>query len=121
MKANEFRIGNWVKRDTQPEGFQIDAQSFFTCEKHPDWYEPIPLTEEWLLKFGFVKGDNISCNDYFYRKVIDRNELTINPDNGICIWGETIRDNEVSTVLIKYVHQLQNLYFALTGNELEIK
>lgn len=68
--------------------------------------QPIPLTEEWLLKFGFelknwgikvwyLKGFEI--DQHFYLKGID--------------WG----------VRFKYVHQLQNLYFALTGKELTLK
>lgn len=47
MKASELRIGNWVKRDTQPEGFVIDSRSFMLCEQHLDTYHPIPITEEW--------------------------------------------------------------------------
>ncbi len=66
--------------------------------------EPIPLTEEWLVKFGFEgwdKGDytmNLS-NANFYK---------------LPIWQPLAKN-------IKHVHQLQNLYFALTGEELTIK
>jgi hypothetical protein len=68
-------------------------------------FSPIPLTEEWLLNLGFVKG----LSGAFYI--------------GDCIFHISgylsdkfddymIKDN------IKYVHQLQNIFFALTGEEL---
>ena len=71
--------------------------------------EPIPLTEEWLLKFGFEKNKN---SDLYFR--LNNYEYFI--ENGIIDNGYS-RMNEIS---VKYVHQLQNLYFALTGKELEI-
>ncbi len=50
MKASDVRIGNWVHafRTT----WQIDCTDF-RSEDLISTYEPIPLTEEWLLKFGF--------------------------------------------------------------------
>tara|TARA_R110000803_G_scaffold102638_12_gene170772 strand:- start:5418 stop:5762 length:345 start_codon:yes stop_codon:yes gene_type:complete len=112
MKANELRLGNWVKREYQPEGFQIDHNSFMRIEAGNVEYEPIPLTEQWLKDFGFIKinptrwmlsprkGDTtILCklNEWFYMEF----------NEGVYIGGA-----------LKYVHQLQNLYFALTGKEL---
>ena len=75
----------------------------------------IPLTEEWLLKFGFnfVKSthDEAECYDYFY------NLLYLNMANhSISINGKC-----VLSFIPDYIHQLQNLYFALTGEELTIK
>lgn len=74
---------------------------------------PIPLTEEWLVKFGAVKTfENwqftISVGAitlHFRRSTQWYSEL-----GGIYLGSK-----------IQYVHQLQNLYFALTGNELELK
>lgn len=114
MKASELRYGNWVKRDTQPDGFQIDYNSFGTCMIHPSWYEPIPLTKAWFSKFGFEH--RVTNNDDYFAK------------GGQCFCFETyfyLYIPEKKTVLgtrnpIKYVHQLQNIYFALTGEELSI-
>jgi hypothetical protein len=74
-------------------------------------YEPIPLTEELLLKVGF-KTD--SFNNYFKQNLaIDFETLYIsvfeNED-----WVEI-------TITCEYLHQLQNLYYALTKEELTIK
>lgn len=71
-------------------------------------FKPIPLTEEWLLKFGFEEK-------YGYIK----NGVHLNTDYSLFIEDE-IGFNEW-TADCEYVHQLQNLYFALTGEELIIK
>lgn len=116
MKANELRIGNWIKGDTGIE-FIISGVGIKNLEEIPDaGWEPIPLTEEWLLKFGFKKNDNI-----FYHPNYPDYELE-NHSRYDGIWGMGI-EGYLDVRLGKlpetiYVHQLQNLYFALTGEEL---
>ena len=79
--------------------------------------EPIPLTEEWLVKFGFEndkKGLILEFKNYSYSYLWFNNnsgQLRLVSEGGKFL----THDN------LKYVHQLQNLYFALTGKELEIK
>ena len=87
--------------------------------------EPILLTEEWLLKFGFKKRGrddmprtiSYNLNDLF----------SIFPSNNFCdfagygfIWYKPDRDKSIESARFKfkYVHQLQNLYFTLTEEEL---
>lgn len=77
---------------------------------------PIPITEEWLLKMGFIE-DSVQYEDqedfYFFKKdvfYIDGNSLQPY-DAGF----------PIANYKIEHVHQLQNLYFALTGEELEFK
>jgi hypothetical protein len=83
-------------------------------------YEPLRLTEEWLLKFEFYKVKN-SSSRYSYR---DGNWLFnnfwIDKNFEPCVenYGDDCMD--VIGVKLDYVHQLQNLYFALTGEELNI-
>ena len=128
MKATELRIGNWVNYhddDLLFEVTRIDDLGIGVKNIDPEtaqetWIEyecfsPIPLTEEWLLKFGFERTDLIdNSNDdwtwLFYQKdsiYIDGSDLTIETATGIVI-------------KVEYVHQLQNLYFALTGEELTL-
>jgi hypothetical protein len=76
----------------------------------------IPLTKEWLLNLGFNKDVDGSFmkNDIsiFLDKRFKTNLfLQENQDNFKWFSYEC---------KIKYVHQLQNLYFALTGDELTI-
>ena len=104
MKASELRIGNWFKEDILEQTYaQITAEQILDFYDYPldDFYKPIPLTEEWLIKFGFEKAYE-TC--YQYKDFI-LNDKFIMMDIDI-------------TVQLKYVNQLQNLYFALTGEEL---
>lgn len=75
--------------------------------------KPIPLTEEWIVKFGFKK--------------IDHHRFKIQPSQYDWFYTYSIHDNAFrfyveDTILclntIFYVHQLQNLYFALNGEDL---
>jgi hypothetical protein len=78
-----------------------------------DEFEPIPLTEEWLLKFGFKKDLD---NDLFLN--INSNSFLVWQNNNIELLDY---ENNKCICFCKYVHTLQNLYFALTGEELIIK
>ena len=104
MKASELRIGNWFKEDILEQTYaQITAEDILCldCDPLDDFYKPIPLTEEWLIKFGFKKAYE-TC--YQYKDFI-LNDKFIMMDIDI-------------TIQLKHVNQLQNLYFALTGEEL---
>ena len=104
MKASELRIGNWVKDENgfyQIKGEHLDEDNFPTIQT---W--EIQLTEEWLLKFGFEQ----TSLHYFKKSGII---IQIEDDGFECFLGNII-------VKIIHVHQLQNLYFALIGEELTI-
>lgn len=121
MKANELRIGN----DINIGGSTIDTYQTFKPTKvtinilkaiieenidRPDailsMFQPIPLTEEWLVKLGFKfnSDSNVYSIDNFFIYTEAYNKIIITYD---CLMRS-----------IGYVHQLQNLYFALTGEEL---
>lgn len=116
MKANELRIGNYFIYDNRVNevlSIYINFGKYritFKNENKSKLVEncnPIPLTEEWLLRFGFEKViDGYEFNNYH----IDIEK--IRP-----YFGYSWQDYRTP---IDYVHQLQNLYFALTGEELNI-
>lgn len=136
MKANELRIGNIIKigygypeKYTEHKIIAISPNDYGIAYDDDGDIEyiilesckPIPLTEEWLLKFGFEKLNNGWYSFYSlfgdgmfyqfnYNVEITKATIETSPTN------ETQLNNN-----IKYVHQLQNLYFALTNKELEIK
>jgi hypothetical protein len=125
MKANELRIGNWVLVPYPApilipcHARQIDGAEYYGTQlvfgtdptKHPLTWNlkhcaGIPLDEEWLLKFGFERKNRwFGKGDFSYE------------DNKIYL-GFGCHCEGPEETDIKYVHQLQNLYFTLTGEEL---
>jgi hypothetical protein len=114
MKANELRIGNWVRQRESDTYIQIEQ--YLLCNEELCHYQPIRLTEDWMFKFGFYETTKEHYVSGLY---------TLNKPDGFYINKETMCycdiDYEGTTndrIKIQYVHQLQNLYFALTGEEL---
>jgi hypothetical protein len=125
MKATELRIGNYLDYDM--ENVKINSvgrvylnhkgKNYITHKIRLREYEPIPLTEEWLLKFGFTYGRD----DLVYHKEgfnITDNTI-IEGDYYLACYDAQFDDWDAMGHAFQYVHQLQNLYFALTGEELE--
>ena len=131
MKAQELRVGNYYNHNTQGDDAVdvISGQDILDLQDDPldDFFQPIPLTEEWLLKFGFES----------YAKHVNYIELSIKhiePSKHIMVrvglqrnYFTVFNHSECDSIdiqfitSIQHVHQLQNLYFALTGEELTIK
>lgn len=83
--------------------------------------EPIPLTDKWLIKFGFLNGGYDLLFWYLKDFELAGNDfLNEGEDEPEYAFNYYI-DNTHKQILIKYVHQLQNLFFVLSGEELEIK
>ena len=119
MKAQELRIGNYVKLFLNHEDYdviQIKIDDLYYINQKNGIYEPIPLTEEWLEKFGYEWS---IFHQAWHRLgfVFDLSERGV---MGYYM-HMTKRNNEIVCPEIIYVHQLQNLYFALTGEELILK
>jgi len=78
------------------------------------WYAPAPLTEDWVRRGGFKDGGQSSK---IYRIFKISKSAHEGYDLHVGTAFNTITKEETG-VNLKYVHQLQNLYFALTNNEL---
>ena len=114
MKATELRVGNWVLN--QEKEYQFGAKEFsdyvgFVRKK----YRPIPLTEEWLSNLGLHRkytrwGKTL---EYYRHSWFIGVEKTGNVFIGVIGTTELVR--------LDYVHQLQNWWYANTGEELELK
>jgi len=142
MEAKELRIGNWVVQ-TEHNGshnpyestIQFDESNWYRigeCIEFLEDFKPIPLTEEWLLRFGFDfnEGDNGTWDNWrltYSLKITEKHFIEISKANGNFGISETINENNNQRNLVafnielKYVHQLQNLIYALTGKELTQK
>lgn len=132
MKAQDLRIRNYVKWNG-PVYKEIARISFITNEEVGFWcgdtaviqeIEPIPLTEEWLVKFGLTTittSDNGDSN-YWSKD----NDLSVDVEPNVTghsvetLFYYRLHEKQRRKHLM-YVHQLQNLYFCLCGEELTIK
>jgi hypothetical protein len=137
IDARELRLGNLLDYQGQPlpvlaidnerEFFYTERNELLKCSitigQYDDngfmwttngrWlkhFKPIPLTEDWLVRLGFRYYKE--TNGYAYR--IHFRIQFVKSENGFMAYIDNTEWHE-----LKYVHQLQNLYFALTGEELE--
>ena len=121
MEAEELRLNNWVNHCNKE--VQITIHDLFDIAVfEDDVFTPIPLTEEWLLKFGFNKeykkgyiGIDVFNSDFVLTEPLKMGEWQTNYTFQFET-GSVPKFKE-----IEHVHQLQNLYFALTGEELILK
>lgn len=141
LEAKDLRIGNLISTPTNKA--HIIKEIFIRGEDSDGDYlidnwnistiEPIPLTEEWLIKLGFEKTESIIMdsytlllpmigskvlsvnieqgNQYMYIKDFETDDTKCEPRDLVCLRNSDSHGRF-------YVHQLQNLYFALTGEEL---
>lgn len=121
IKANELRIGNLVEHDEfgicRVEMINRDstllAHGLFDTLVPNDLFIAIPLTPEILEKAGFeyVGQTTLSIDDVpVYFKFIKGE-----------VGCYAFYLNKQVAVPCKHLHQLQNLYFALTNEELNIQ
>jgi len=79
-------------------------------------FEPIPMTVEWLERCEFVKDGAVENGHY------RRNGVYLFEDDELPgLFHDILAKFNGKRTEIKYLHQLQNLYHALTGEELKIK
>jgi hypothetical protein len=116
MEARELRIGNYFSTGQNDNIAKVTPNIIEAlCEsENRSWINPIPLTEEWLLKFGFQE----ICEKGSFEINRESFSLTYSEGKMWFCFGQFAEQS--NTVPCKHVHQLQNLYFALTGEELEI-
>lgn len=131
VKPNELRLGNYIniivgdqRNFTTLVVSSIGSNIFAQTPNGKNIsglyndFAGIPLNEEWLLKFGWIWNEE--CASYEkYPNGDARMNLYFSKVNG----SYTMANDVIKALIasrIFYVHQLQNLYFALTGEELTI-
>ena len=118
IKIQEVRIGNIVLWN----GDQVAWEVFMYDCPNPNIdgdYDicGIPITPEWLEKIGFEKDE--THNIYVLWQPESGPEMGFTCEYRYVYLSRN--DCHENLEHIKHIHQLQNLYFALTGEELEIK
>jgi|SRR5690348_6430945 len=138
IKATELRIGSWVRHKRSDDDFYRDyliagidlsnngfiiailenGSDFYRMAGHDDGdLQPIPLTPEILERCGFDGEANLDFKGDLSGQTLHIHSLGI-----AYLYGQdSCTAGQAFTFNCKYLHQLQNLYFALTGEELEIK
>lgn len=149
IDSKELRIGNWVANNfgnhIEVGGVYIAGIDPFATstpsvlgEKdirlEPNYYydeiKPIPITEELLIKAGFTNYE--WCEDCAFIKFQGQHMFIRFYDNKWHCTKTRVTKDEIGHAthghkdivkkgLLKHLHQLQNLFFALTGKELNIE
>lgn len=130
VQANELRIGNFI---SSPRGeleiveIGVKNNDYYATFNgiHEGYYlevcEPIPLTQELLLKCG-AKLREVNCGWEYYD--IDGFVISVNVKDKRVFFSAFDRDGEKYVndfdLELETIHQLQNLYFALSNKELEV-
>jgi hypothetical protein len=132
MEAKHLRIGNKVLYRGEIKTISAINYTHVCFEEDEDRYfnligvEPVPITEDWLRKFDFYNGskeaaeygieNTNACEPYSKGSVYVYNPSYTGEEEFYFDWF-----GDGKTTIIKSVHQLQNLYWSLVGEELTIK
>lgn len=122
INVNELRIGNLVFIDyTESYYARVLELPDLRVEKSKNdkplvsnsIVYPIPLAPEWLERCGYLKD---SIDGKYYKQGSGLPPIYFIYNGYYYMDGLPLNGNK-----IKHLHQLQNLYFALTGEELNVK
>lgn len=137
LEPKDLRIGNYIYADYDGEGDKRIVEVFAIFEsgeinamdldnpngdidEHSwEYLEEIPLTEEWLLKFGLLDGNNFNT-DGVYIQYMTKSDYETDCESFYNGYYLTVSESKLISNRIEYVHQLQNLYFALKGKQLTL-
>jgi hypothetical protein len=121
MKLSELRLGNWIMfSDSKYKGQFLQVElTFFQCyditeEENELPFEGVLITPEILGKAGFAYHSSKNGHIYY-------THLGFTLLNSYGKWNFSYEQSKTYGKSIAYLHQLQNLYFALTGEELNIQ
>ncbi len=121
MRANEFRLGNYIQTDKGDVAviIRVEQDGIMVAPIDEEDYDyhilPIPLDEEWLFNFGFKhKYDSVYSIPYGEQEI----QIKLQGDRA----GVILKSDELALGIygLDYVHKLQNLYYCLTDKELVI-
>lgn len=133
MKANELRIGNWVSHENENDKFyfrveEITEKGINVTHNGGRWFlgynkiEPITVTREILFKSGFFIQDTKFWESWMktFRHSYPVTVLFVK--KGKTEHWSYVPDIQINmSVDFNYLHQLQNIVFTVTGQELDIK
>lgn len=118
----DLRIGNWITVSDVIYRLTGVSEAKVTLKGHKGGFKqedlhPIPITPEILEKAGFKRRgqsslyDKIPDEGFTYHIYWHRIIIFHGPDNTLCHWLNT---------RIVFLHQIQNIYYCLTGREIQV-
>jgi len=115
IDPKELRIGNWIWSEVSEMELKVEANYFemleFDLKQKNSFYSPIPLTPEWLERLGFEYDERMIW--WVNKKAGLFNAIRTTDNKDFIVAGSYGHSKP-----IRSVHELQNLFFALTGEEL---
>ena len=131
ITARDLRIGNLIfDHECEPHYFEVEQISKYVGSELWIAYrkgsiktktaEGIPLTEDWLLKFGCIEQKISSFKSNFWNKDLDFSVDVNYYENGKSKVFQYLVNNQQRKKQILYVHKLQNLHFELKDTELTL-
>jgi hypothetical protein len=130
LKVEELRIGNYIAVDgfdpqmvalmTMYDGvyhiYHYNGVSSFHNSSPINKCAPIPISEEWLIKLGFIKTPQWKDNLTWSLEGFQYFSIDCDSMDDVCLEGY-----KHSFRSIRYIHELQNMVYAILGRELELK
>ncbi len=127
MKAQDLRLGNFVIAKNKiikiiefRESFVLGENDNSIIGDLPSQMKPIELTEKLLYNIGFCFGGvseygkhyiKPNGNNTLWCKIYENGDMSLTCNNNA---------NLIQLHKVKFLHQLQNAYYLLTNQELEI-
>lgn len=121
MNPKDFRIGNYVEYDYPEDGWWWHPLASDDMEDihDDDIFRPLPITEEQLILLGFKRNPDFNWHrDYMWNEFIHPSGWStsiLNDEEGYVFENGSFETQKA----LKYVHQLQNLVYVMTGEEIE--
>ena len=123
MKNTELRLNNWISAQfDERKEIQVNVNNIEQLVNHGNEMimKGIPISEEWLLKFGFEKNTN--KENMYYIRIYKYTLFSVYLHDDCFSVFLINRESTVSLSLdYNFVHQLQNLFYSITQTELDIK
>lgn len=123
MQANELRLGNMLAwtRGAAFGVFPADPNIIAYCaagEQDKDKYQPCKLTKEWIGRFGFAYNEQRSNQEEGCDVYWNDDEIEVHDYGTHFEYDPKSFNSKNGGLRIKYVHELQNIHFAIWGEEL---
>lgn len=129
IRAQDLRIGNWIMVAGTGElhAVQVNIDNLRQLVTAPEYASGVYLSPEILEKCGFHSQGESVGSEWFYKLIsistnshprtvtYELNLFTVEKPN---IFGINLEEQYFGHC--NYVHQLQNIIFYLTGEELDI-